>query len=165
MHLRFHVWKRVHFEKVCSSMELFKYLKLWHHSDFTEAFAGWVLYFSVSEDLMQQGVVRLVQQAGELQGHWILQVRHPQVNVDTWAMCLWSTMLVSFSPTHLVLIHHPLYLVVDLASIVGDSEVRLLTEFVPTYVWVLAEILLQTNSKCLWFRGPIQTSFLQKTCN
>lgn len=141
-----------------------KYLKLWHHGDFTEAFAGWAFCSSVSEDLVQQCIVRLLQQAGELQGNWVLQVRHPQVNIGAFAMCLWSTMVVSFSPTHLVLLHHPLYLVVDLASIVGYGEVRLLTELVPAYVGVLAEILLQANPKCLWFGGPIETTFLHEIC-
>lgn len=54
-----------------------QYLELWHHSDFTEAFGGWVLCSTVSEDLVQQWVVGVLQQAGELQGHWVLQVRHP----------------------------------------------------------------------------------------
>lgn len=81
---------------------------------------------------------------------------------NTWTMCLWSAMLVPLSLHNLVLLHHPLYLVVDLASVVGHGEVRLLTELVPAYVGVLAELLLQTNPKCLWFRGPIETTFLQR---
>lgn len=64
--------------------------------------------------------------------------------------------------THLVLLHHSLYLVVDLASIVGHSKVWLLAELVPAYVGVLAELLLQTNPKCPWFGGPIETTLLRK---
>lgn len=71
-------------------------------------------------------------------------------------------MLAPLSLHNLVLLHHPLYLVVDLASVVGHGEVRLLTELVPAYVGVLAELLLQANPKCLWFRGPIETTFLQR---
>lgn len=106
---------------------------------------------------MQQWIVRLVQQAGKLQWHWVLQVRHPPVNISA----LVSHVCVLL-PTYLVLLHHSLDLVVDLASVVGYGEVRLLTELVPAYIGVLAEILLQTNPKCPRFRGPIETTFLQK---
>ncbi len=51
--------------------------------------------------------------------------------------------------THLVLLHHALYLVADFASVMGHSEVRLLAEFVKADVGVIAELLLQTNPKCL----------------
>lgn len=74
-------------------------------------------------------------------------------------------MLAPFSPHNLVLLHHPLYMVVDLASVVGHSEVGLLTELVPAYVGVLAELLLQAKPKCLWLGDPIETTFLQEACN
>lgn len=55
-----------------SSHIIGSHLELRDHSDFTEPFGGRVLRFLVSEDLVQQGVVRLLKQAGELWRHRIL---------------------------------------------------------------------------------------------
>lgn len=63
-------------------------------------------------------------------------------------------------PAHLVFLHHPLYLVVDFASIMGHSEVWLLAELVPADVGVITELLLQTNPQCFCVRGSIKTTLL-----
>lgn len=49
------------------------------------------------------------------------------------------------SSAYLVFLHHALYLVVDLASVMSHSEVRHLAELVPADVGVITELLLQTN--------------------
>lgn len=63
--------------------------------------------------------------------------------------------------THLVFLHHPLYPVVDFASVMGHGEVWLLAELVPADVGVITELLLQTNPERLCIGGSIKTTLLQ----
>lgn len=67
---------------------------------------------------------------------------------------------VVLGSTHLVFLHHPLYLVVDFASVVGHSKVRLLAELVPADVGVFPELLLQTNPQRLCVRDSIKSTLL-----
>lgn len=53
-------------------------------------------------------------------------------------------------------------MVVNLASIMGYSEVGYITELVPADVSVIAKLHLQTNSEGLGIRGPIETTCLKK---
>lgn len=132
------------------------HLELGNHSNFTEAFGVQVLRFIVSEDLVQQEVVRPLEQADELWRQRILSHRNQ--------MKLWSTSSTDRSKalhTHLVLFDHPLYLVLDFASVMSHREVRLMAELVPADVGVFTELLLQTNPECLCIRGSIKTTLLQ----
>ena len=124
------------------------YLELGDHSDFTEPLAGWALRFLVSEDLVKQGVSRLLEQVDELWWDWVLKHRI-QKTVRGRICGQLSEHILKAVLTHLVLLHHPLYLVVDFAGVMGHSEVGLLAELVPADVGVVAELLLQTNPECL----------------
>lgn len=132
------------------------HLELGDHSNFTEAFGVQVLRFIVSEDLVQQEVVRLLEQADELRRQRILSHRNQ--------LKLWWTSSTDRSKallTHLVLLDHPLYLVLDFASVMSHREVRLMAELVPADVGVFTELLLQTDPECLCIRGSIKTTLLQ----
>lgn len=52
------------------------HLELGDHSHFTEPLDSWVLSFLVSEDLLKQGVVRLLKQVDELWWHWVLKQKN-----------------------------------------------------------------------------------------
>lgn len=125
------------------------HLELGDHSDFTEPLGSRVLRFLVSEDLVKQRVVRLLKQADELWWQWVLKHRD-QEKMSGWigGGSEHNLKVVSYS-THLVFLHHPLYLVVDFASVMGHSEVWLLAELVPADVGIITELLLQTNPECL----------------
>lgn len=49
------------------------HLELGDHRDFTEPPGGWVLCVLVSEDVVEQGVVRPLKQVDELWWHWVLK--------------------------------------------------------------------------------------------
>lgn len=52
---------------------IYSHLELGDHSDFAEPLAGCVVSLLISEDLVKQGVVRLLQQVDELWWYWVLK--------------------------------------------------------------------------------------------
>lgn len=125
------------------------HLKLGDHGDSTEPLAGCVLGFLIREDLAEQGVVRLLKQVGELWRYWILT--HTHTHTTRW-MSGWRRGELSerfLCGTHLVFLHHSLYLVVDFAGVMGHSEVWHLAELVPADVGINTELLLQTSHEGL----------------
>lgn len=98
-------------------------------------------------------------------GWWALVVLGPKIKkmqegISGWLCGQPPQHNVKAFLTHLVFLHNPLYPVVDFASIMGHSEVRLLAELVPADVAVITELLLHTNPQCLCVWGSIETTLL-----